>query len=277
MHVIIDDAQQFIIGVLKEVKIKNQMHTNPFAWGGYDVHLSYVIPRYITLQNNLPNQRRPDSQEVEKLFMPFSEAAWNLCQKGILRLGKSQLSGGAMQQEVGVGFTITSYGHQWLERADISDLLPATPDRWVYAFDAFQSLFGSNYFRRAKEAVHCFQTGNFLACCTMCGAAAESILLAAAYRLEARETVLKKYHSSAGRSNVEKIVFKYASDHIKKMYLKYTDIMSYWRDESGHGGDSDIDKHEPYIALVTLLRFAEFMRDQWGALAKENIKELQLV
>ncbi len=63
-------------------------------------------------------------------------------------------------------------------------------------------------------------------------------------------------------------MFGKTSGYIKDRYSRYTEIISYWRDESSHGHESDIDVHETYVSLLTLLRFAEFMKDNWNEIIK---------
>ena len=97
----------------------------------------------------------------------------------------------------------------------------------------------------------------------MCGATTESILLSAAFLGHEKDDVLRNYKTSNGRSKLENMLFGKAKSYIKERYKKYTDLLNYWRDETGHGHDSDIDNNEAFIALLTLLRFAEFMDDHW--------------
>ena len=96
--------------------------------------------------------------------------------------------------------------------------------------------------------------------------AIESILLSAAFKVADKEEVIKIYYGKNGRGRVEQLVFAKSKDHIKNYYKKYTDLISYWRNESGHGEESDIDVNEAYIAMLTLLRFSEFMRDHWSGI-----------
>lgn len=270
MKITVDDAQQFMVNSLFDLQRQNQFDKNRLDNLGFDLSLDVLIKKYLNMDHRvIPSSER--AQKIEQNFVPFCEAAWDLCRKGILRPGKHVLGGGSLVQEIGAGFSITQYGHEWLTRSEINDLLPADPNRLIQLFDAFQLLFGKNYFRRAKEAMSCYQTGNFLACCVMCGAATESILLAAAFKIEEKEDVLIQYIAPNGRVNIEKIVFGKASEYVKKRYQKYTDLIVYWRNESGHGHDSDIDKNEPYISLLSLLHFAEFMRDQWDTLTAGEV------
>jgi hypothetical protein len=43
-------------------------------------------------------------------------------------------------------------------------------------------------------------------------------------------------------------------------------ILSYWRDDAGHGAASSIGEIEAYEAISRLLRLARFTSDNWQAL-----------
>src|SRR5208283_1226627 len=81
---------------------------------------------------------------------------------------------------------------------------PSTQRRWRNPPDS--SLRPS--LQRATEAAKCHQFGNYLACCAMCGAAAESALLAIAIaKTSNEESVLREYRSGGGRQKVMAKIF----------------------------------------------------------------------
>ncbi len=285
MEFTIDDCQQFIISTLREGLKNHRLHTTDLHWSSYDVHLPAAVQRFMAL-NRIPDpqdahvvigmmhdhQKKMEMHRDKALLEgQFADALWVLCSRGILRPGENQSgsSPGAVRS-LNEGYAVTEYGKQWLENHGNEDLLPASPDRLSSLFNSFQPHFGKNYYKRAKEAVSCYFSGNYLACCAMCGASTESILLSAGFAKDGRDSVLALYKSSGGRRRVENVVFGKARKEIKERYDKYTDLISYWRDESGHGDDSDIDVHEAYIAMLTLLRCAEFMRDHWDEITKKH-------
>ncbi len=277
MSITAEDAQQFILGELRKGQQKLKLHTSEVSWANYDVHLDTAVRKYMNANKITdPNaaglghlsrdyqQTQALQLQFSKINRAFSDALAELCRRGILRLGTNHVGTlSAHVNEVHEGFTVTSYGQEWLEKYTQEDILPATPDRFSQIFSGFQPLFGKSYFRRAKEAASCFQGGNYLACCVMCGTAIESILLSAAFLIADKDEVIKIYFGKNGRGRVEDLLFKNSKDLIKNYYKKYTDLIGYWRNESGHGQESDIDVNEAYIAMLTLLRFSEFMRDHW--------------
>ncbi len=100
----------------------------------------------------------------------------------------------------------------------------------------------------------------------MCGAAAESILLAAAISKSDERTVLDMYNTSRGRSRVEKLLVGKAKGHIQREFPVFLSLLKYWRDEASHGGAAKISDNEAYTSLMLLLRFAIFVRDNWDEL-----------
>lgn len=263
MKITIDEAQQFIISHLRDL----QRGVLPLSCANYDVYLDRCVKVYISKHQT---QAMVVTQQDRPCYVIFADAVWDLCRKGILRPGINTKNCTAPPSAANGGFSITEYGKEWLLKYKNDDLLPADPNEFTMLFSNFQTQYGLSYFRRAKEAVSSFQLGNFLACCVMSGAAAESILLSAAFAYTDKSAVLKEYLSSGGRRKIENRVFGKTKSHIKDRYINYTGILSYWRDESGHGHDSDIDIHEAYISLLTLLRFSQFMRDHWEEIINTN-------
>ena len=102
----------------------------------------------------------------------------------------------------------------------------------------------------------------------MCGAAAESILLATAIAKADgnEEQVLRTYGSAQGRSRVENLVIGRASDRIKREFLGLVGLLKYWRDEAAHGQSSQISDNEAYTSLVMLLRYSMFIDQNWTEL-----------
>ena len=205
MDMTIDDAQSFIIEHLTNPPTYNfYSRSQDF---GYNLYLENVIREHSNKNQSMSGQRPLVDREFNSLsskLMPiFMDAAWNLCQMGILRPGTA--GHGSEPGRNGGGYSVTTFGRIWL--SEKNNTITADPFRLTQLFNQFQSLYGKNYFRRAQEAMRCFQSGIYLACCVMCGAAAESILLEAAFQLEDPEKVLEKYLARNGRRDIENMVF----------------------------------------------------------------------
>src|SRR5439155_1301026 len=109
---------------------------------------------------------------------PFYDAVWELCRVGVLRPGQTAPMGMNMpgQGFQGDGFSLTEFGRGWVQIA--AQHPPSDPSRFSEVLQPFIGRFGEGFAQRAAEASRCYRTTNYLACCVMAGAAAESILLA---------------------------------------------------------------------------------------------------
>jgi hypothetical protein len=77
------------------------------------------------------------------------------------------------------GFALTTAGRGWLKHA-AEVYFPTDPGRYVKTLEKPGRLLGGGFLQRAGEAANSHMSGNYLVCCAMSGAAAESILLAIA-------------------------------------------------------------------------------------------------
>jgi hypothetical protein len=81
----------------------------------------------------------------------------------------------------------------------------------------FVPRLGPGFGQRAVEAVRTYRTANYLAACAMAGAAAESILLAAAIAKSGDEAkILKMYDNAGGRSRVTTYVTGQATNAVQR-------------------------------------------------------------
>ena len=151
--------------------------------------------------------------------------------------------------------------------ADERAIMPTSSSRITEVLHQFTPLFGQGYAQRAAEAVADWHTGNYLSACTMAGAAAESILLAAAIKKTKDEPkVLSTYLASGGRGRTIKHLRGNTSSNVGDQFEHALGILSYWRDAAGHGVTSSIGEVEAYEAISRLLRLARFTSDNWQSL-----------
>ena len=207
---------------------------------------------------------------------PFLNAAWHLCQRGILRPGTMTFRAQpASDGGVGQGFSVTPFGATWLREADHLDLIPTVePDRFAKMLAAAGARSGPGFLERAQEAVRAYNAGAFLATCTMCGAAAESILVALAIARSADEPrVLEMYASAGGTSKVQTLLLDGQAKTIRDELGRYVALLKYWRDNSAHGKAVRIREPEAYQALALLLRFALWVEDNWTKLITPQVSE----
>jgi hypothetical protein len=170
---------------------------------GNDIWIAHVVRGYWA--------RRVDPNTLsEEQFVPFYDAAWELCRIGVLRpgqhaaMGQGQIGGAIFN---GDGYSITEFGAKGL--ADPERQTSADPSRMSEIFGSFSETYGTGFSQRATEAIRCHRTSNYLASCVMAGAAAESILLAVAIaKAKDEEKVLKTYEKSGGRLAVTRLALQ---------------------------------------------------------------------
>jgi hypothetical protein len=261
----IEDAEKIIVQWVKEGS-KSQ-HSNY----GYDVYIPNVI-RNLLEKEGINAEREGHGRKLE-LSPFFYAAAWELCRRGIIRPGVKIM--GAQSTDDGSGgngYSITPFGKQWIEEDDKDAFIPTEPGRFAAMLAPYRDNFGPAFYERAQEAIRCYGAHAYLACCVMCGAAAESILLTTAISKEGdEEKVLTEYTTSRGRSRIENLVIGKAKDFVQREFRGYTVLLKYWRDEAAHGKASNISDNEAYTSLALLLRFTMFMHDNWSEFVNNGV------
>jgi hypothetical protein len=256
----VDDALQFIISSLREPRSRAE------AGGyGYDVYIPKVSWAYARDVEKISPQ---DSTALERRAREltggvFYDAAWELCRRGILRPSvRNAREQSTVDGSAGNGYAITAAGSAWIADAEHAVFIPTEPSRVAELMGRFRADFGDGFFQRAQEAVKCHSATAYLACCVMCGAATESILLSLAIAKSGdEESVLKTYHSASGRRRTENLVLAGVPEPLAGTFRNLMDLLKYWRDDASHGTASEISEFEAYEALARLLRFAHFAMD----------------
>lgn len=258
MHV--DDAEKFLLAWLRDTSLRRSGYPSY----GYDLYLPNVIRDYLAQQGQNPQQVEG---QIPELSPPFYAAGWNLCRRGILRPGISRYGAQATADGAsGNGYSITPFGQKWLSEAHRDDYVPTEPERFAQMLEPFRERLGPQFYERAQEAVRCYGAHAYLACCAMCGAAAESALLSTAIAKRDEESVLAMYNTAQGRSRVENLLVGQAREQIQREFRIFFTLLKYWRDDASHGRPARISDNEAYTSLVLLLRFAIFLVDHWGEL-----------
>jgi hypothetical protein len=262
-----DDAAKYIIDFLR-----TPPRDDGYATYGYEVYLPKVIVSYLVEIERCPEHLSNlyGGPRAAKISPIFYEAAWDLCRRGVLRPGVKELGAQATADGAsGNGYCLTSLGRCWIEQG-ASAVFLADSDRLSQLFDKLSQQLGPGFLQRAIEAVRCHAFGAYLGCCAMCGAAAESILLAVAIAKSGDETVtLARYRASNGRQKVVDAVVGQARQSIAGPFRNAAGLLSYWRDDAAHGLASTISEIEAHEALARLLRFAQFASDNWDELTHQ--------
>ena len=260
-----EDALKMLIDFARN---PNYQHSVQY---GYDIYLPSLLMVY--LRETGQGQGHDDYQIVWQKWSPlFYEAAWELCRRGILRPGIRQAGQQATDDgNGGNGYSITGFGKIWLSEADKDSFVPTEPERFGKLLAKYRNRFGEGYQERGQQAIRCYGAHTYLACCVMCGAAAESILLATVIAKEGdEEKILNQYTQRDGRHKIESLLFGKAKKHLQDKYRPFGDLLKHWRDESGHGKVSNIGEEEAFTALDLLLRSAQIMNDNWDELTKRD-------
>jgi hypothetical protein len=260
-----EDALRFIVQWVREGS------RSPYSSYGYDIYIPNVIGSYVTSLGF--GESHPQGSRLQTEFSPtFFDAAWELCRRGIIRPGVRTLRAQSTEQgHAGSGYSITPFGRRWIEEAESDIFVPMEPERFAQMVAPFRKKFGSGFHARAQEAVRCYGAHAYLACCTMCGAAAESILLETAIAKVGDEAqVLKMYASASGRMRIENTLIGKAREQLVREFRGFTILLRYWRDEAAHGTASNIADNEAYTALAMLLRYAMFVSANWDELIARN-------
>jgi hypothetical protein len=200
---------------------------------------------------------------------PYFDAVWELVHRGILR-PTTAIDGQHQRPPYlsGLLFGLTAYGRKWLLVNDPVECLPTDYSRFGQLLANHSRKFGAGFHSRSQEAVGSYRARTYLACCVMCGAAAESILLALAIARRGDEAaVLKDYRGGSGRSRIENYVLSQQNGVVQETLPKYLDLLKYWRDDAAHGQAVSIGEEEAFTSLLLLMRFAGFVDERWTELS----------
>ena len=259
-----EDALLAIVNWLRQGSPRGPLGPSHY---GYDLYLPTLISWYLRQQLKVRDQNE-EYRLAQQFFPVFADAAWEMCRRGILRPGIREQGAQATEDgSAGSGFSVTVFGRTWLAEDQADTFVPTEPGRFAELLAPFADRFGSGFKERAQEAIRCYGAHAYLACCAMCGAAAESVLLATAVAKTNDEAgVLRAYATGTGRQKVENIVIGQATEHVKREFRGLTELLKYWRDEAAHGSASKITENEAYTSLAMLLRYAMFIAKSWDEL-----------
>jgi hypothetical protein len=244
---------------------------------GHDLYVPNVM--YALMPELIENHRRATNTsgavtyefDLRTNSSPFYRAAWVLVNRGILSPDPTfpAANGHTSSEVAGAGFSVTDYGRKWLAGSVEYACLPSEYARFGQLLNAHASRFGGGFQSRSQEALSCYQARLYLSCCVMCGAAAESILLALAIERKGNaEDVLKDYRTGSGRSKIEGLILAQQNSFITRELPNFTSLLNYWRDESAHGASTNLSEEEAFTSLILLLRFAHFADQRWQEITR---------
>ena len=251
----VDDAERFIIESLRT-------RPNEIRARDHDVWIPTTVRAY-SVANALPPT---DSDPA--LISIFHDAAWNLARRGILRPSGLYPEHHIVPPNTlyGLAYCITEAGRARLAEFADQPWIPTEPTRYWQALQPFAGNYGEGFEQRAREAARSYNSANYFACCAMCGAASESMLLALAIAIGGDEAaVLKRYRGASGTKNVVDYVANRLRGSDRQQALRDAfNVIAYWRNEAAHGELVPIFEIEAHEALARLLRLAQMVYRHWA-------------
>jgi hypothetical protein len=263
-----EDITKYIIQYLESKEDEG------FSTYGYDLYLSNVMRKWFKENGGALGSKYQNAEQAFPEISPhFYEASWELCRIGVLRPGiRSYGEQSTNEGSAGNGYSITPFGEQWLAESDKDNFVPTEPRRFSEMLSPYSKIFGPGFHERAQQAIRCYGSHAHLACCVMCGAAAESILLhLAIVKNGNEEEILKKYRAASGRKTLENMIIGPLKGGIKNQFEICFGLLKYWRDEAAHGRKSGISENEAFTSLALLMRCAQFAKDNYELLTGKKI------
>ena len=172
-----EEAERFLAEYCRQIpEQKGRLTQLEYGFEGW---LPKVVAEYFRATGERQPEQTAEDPAREPVWQAFYEAVWEFCRRGILRPSplSSHGRGSSGGLPSGDGFSLTAKGREWLQRSK-SGWFPTDPSRFISSLARTSALCGDAFTQRANEAARCNDTGNSFACCAMCGAAAEPILLA---------------------------------------------------------------------------------------------------
>jgi hypothetical protein len=203
-------------------------------------------------------------EQAEAVSRVLQEAAWSLCRLGVLRPGSAHEHFGEFGDMR--GYAVTTFGQTWLAEHDTPAYIPTDPSRIVALLTRRADLFGGTYALRVNDAARCYSAHAYYACCAMIGAAAESILLAAAVIKLGEDEALRLYRGMSGRRTLTNAVLRNCAEHVSREFRLHVDLISLWRDLSAHADPGIISEQEAFANMRGLIKFTHFAEQRWAVL-----------
>jgi len=251
----------FIAAIVDSIVSETQTRRGSYV----EVHVPSIVSHVAGVQNE--SDFNADAHEVAFL------AAWDLCRRGILRpLILNTISAGTLRgnylRKHPISYAVTPHGIEWAKTRGKDYLfVPFAAGSAIKVFEGFRNRFGDAFVERSAEAVRCFNANLFLACCAMCGAAAESVLLSIAFiKVGDKDKVLEEYRGAGGRKRIEDRILGSQKPDMRDRIRAYLDVLNYWRDSAAHGAAVGITEPQAELALEKLNGLSHFVSSRWQEL-----------
>ncbi len=264
-----EDILNWTISEIKQRNIKKVQVVSDN--NNFNVDFCELLTTFINL-DRLSDFQPQDRTAIENKLGPiFLDVAWELCTKRVLRPTLCRIEKSSSGYFSSNLYTLTQPGIDWLRNRNQIEIF-LSPTRLEGLFFEFKSQFGDVFYLRAKEAVNCYHSDVYLACCVMCGAAAEAIFLRIAIvkfnGTKDEEQIIKKYCSTGGRKKIEDEIFGQQKIDVKVEIQPGLSLIKYWRDASGHASETTIKEIHAYSSLQSLLQLSTFISQRYDDLIK---------
>lgn len=254
--VVVDYLQKFVAGA------GNITRGSQF----FDVGMKGIIAQWFASERISDDSDKISASRY--ISNKFYSAMWTLCLRGVLRPSVNtfniQSMGGA--RIPGDDYSITVQGREWLKDQSRQPILLSSHS-FLELLEPFGARFGAGFLERATEAVKCSDAGCYLACCVMCGAAAEAILLQLAIaKTKDEAATMKSYQAANGRKYIKDLLERNKPGGLVHELQSGFNLLSYWRDNAAHGAGVKVDQVNARTALNLLLGLAETADTKWTEL-----------
>lgn len=259
-----DEAYNFILSVIPKG-----------AKDGTKVDLPEIISKYLDRHKPANTTGGMVSYQLDHKTNsePFFCAAWRLCVRGVLAQLPTYVSHQhSNYTEAGTEFVLTEYGAEWIRNLPEYNSSSTEYGRFSQLLSRHERRLGKGFQARSQEALRSYRAQTYLACCVMCGAAAESITLALAVAKKGNEEeALREYGSSGGRGKIERFLLANQDSHISRNLPNYTSLLNDWRDVAAHSDALVVGEEEAFTALLLLLRYAKFAEERWNDIVSNSV------
>lgn len=258
-----EECYSFFVGWLQQ-----RLTRGHWDAGDYDFQVSQVFHDFLSARNLIPNGMWQTDFIHGWLSNKFQDVAWSLAVQGAIRPTRRTLLRTIVKDHVVDGYSLTTDGQTWLT-SESTDIFARGPQHLVKLLCEFESNFGSDYATRAREAANSLNARCYLACCAMCGAAAESILLCLSTEmLGSRAEAERIYYGKSGRDRLYKALTDQKAQGLQNTISSAFNILKHWRDESSHGASSSCGRDHAMEAIRILHSLAQTAKKDWAILVR---------
>jgi hypothetical protein len=121
---------------------------------GYELYIPNVLREFLRQQRKVPDHEFEPffHQNAPQISVAFYSAAWNLCRRGILRLGIKAYGQQATEDgSGGNGYSVTPFGRQWLSESNRDDYVPTEPERFGQLLSKFKRALAQLFKNAVKK------------------------------------------------------------------------------------------------------------------------------